>query len=85
MNLVIYLPLVIVITLFFLISYIKMRKPFQLAFAIWVPSTLLQYLDLGRGFFNVLSVIEILFCIVCVALLILNSVKHKKEEGEENK
>lgn len=67
MNFAIYAAIAAVITIFFTISYIKQRRLFQLAFALWVPSTLLQYVCVDRVWYNVLSLVEIgLFVITMI-------------------
>lgn len=83
MTFSIYAPIMIVITLFFVFSYIKQRKAFQRAFAIWVPSTMLQYISNNRIFFNVLSVIEIIMFAVTMFLMLKDQHQKKKSEQEE--
>lgn len=83
MNFTIYAAIAAVLTIFFICSYIKQRRPFQLAFAIWVPSTLLQYLSTSRVFFNILSVVEILMFLVVIFLLWKDQKDRKKAEKEE--
>ncbi len=78
MNFTIYAVIASLITLFFLISFIKQRRAFQLAFAIWVPSTMLQYVSTNRTFFNILSIAEIIMFVITIALLIKDQHDRKK-------
>ncbi len=83
MNIAIYAPIAIAIALFFLLSFLKQKKPFQLAFAIWMPSTILQYVSNDHVYFNILSVIEIVFFLFTMALLMKDSLDKKKKEKEK--
>lgn len=83
MKFAIYAAIAAVLTIFFICSYVKQRRPFQLAFAIWVPSTLLQYISTSRTFFNILSVVEIIAFIGVLFLLWKDQKDRKKAEKEE--
>ncbi len=85
MSFLIYGPIAIVLTAFFLLSYLKQKKLFQLAFAIWVPSTMLQYVSSNRVFFNILCVVEMIMFLITMALLIKDGMDRKKKEKEEQK
>lgn len=84
MNFTIYAAISAAITLFFVVSFIKQRKPFQLAFAIWVPTTLLQYVSTNRVFFNILSGVELVLFAVTLSLLWIEQIKRKKEAEKED-
>jgi hypothetical protein len=83
MSITIYLPIALVITIFFLCSYWKQRRAFQLIFGIWVPSTLLQYLNAGRTFYNILSVAELILFVVAIVSLIQDQRRRKKEAAQQ--
>ena len=84
MNFTIYAVIATVLTIFFICSYIKQRRLFQLAFAIWVPSTMLQYVSTNRVFYNILSVVEIIMFVIAMILLIKDQRERKKTAKEEN-
>ena len=83
MTFPIYASIVAVLTVFFAISYIKQKKLFQLAFAIWIPSTLLQFLSNNRTYFNILSVVEILLFVGVIFLLWKERKKEKAAAAEQ--
>lgn len=87
MTFPIYATIAAVLTVFFLLSYLKQKRPFQLAFAIWVPSTLLQYISNNRMFYNILSVVEILMFLGVLFLLYQDQKKQKEiqKQNEEGK
>ena len=84
MTFPIYASIAAVLTVFFAISYIKQKKLFQLAFAIWIPSTLLQFLSNNRTYFNILSVVEILLFSGVIFLLLKERKKEKAAVAEED-
>ena len=84
MTFPIYASIAAVLTVFFAISYIKQKKLFQLAFAIWIPSTLLQFLSNNRTYFNILSVVEILLFAGVIFLLLKERKKEKAAVAEED-
>ncbi len=83
MTFPIYASITAVLTVFFVISYIKQKKLFQLAFAIWIPSTLLQYLSNNRTYFNILSVVEIVLFIGVIFLLLKERKKEKTAAAQQ--
>ena len=78
MNFTIYASITAVLTTFFALSYLRQRKPYQIAFTVWIPSTLLQYLSHNRVYYNILSVIEILFFLFILVLLYRDNQKQKQ-------
>ncbi len=80
MNFWIYFGLTTIITVFFLVSFIKQRKAFQLSFSIWMASSLLQYLKLGKTFYNIFCVVEIVLFVLSIALLIKEQRDRKKNK-----
>ncbi len=83
MNFMIYAPIAIVLTVFFVLSYLKQKKLYLLSFAIWVPSTMLQYVSNNRVFFNVLCVVEFILFAVTMVLLVKDALDNRKKKQEE--
>ncbi len=83
MNFWIYFGLTIAIVVFFIASFFKQRKAFQLSFAVWMAVSLLQYLKLGRVFYNILCVVEIALFVLSIALLVKEHWSQKKGQGQE--
>lgn len=72
MNPVVHTILVAVLFLFFVVSYIKQRRSYQIVFAVWVLTTLLKYVSDGKTFTIVLGIAQIIFFIVAIFMLFRN-------------
>lgn len=56
-------------TIWFLLSYLKTRLPYQLLFVIWFPITLLVYLSSNIVYITVLGIIQLLLFIGVIYFL----------------
>ena len=74
-------PFVAVATLFFLISFLKQRKPYQLIFAIAIPLTLCMRFvtEKDRTLFYILGAIELALILIAAITAIVCKPKKKEE------
>lgn len=66
-------------TAWFLYSFIKERKIYQLLFVIWIPLTLLTYVSTNRIFLTVLGIVQLLFFILVIYFLFRNPNREKDD------
>lgn len=70
----------IVAGVFFLIQFIRHRKPYQLIFAIAIPASLLIYIDeTSKTLFNTVGAFELVMILGAIVLTIVFHVTDKKE------
>lgn len=72
-----HLVLVIIGMAFFLYSFIKQRKTYQLLFVIWLPLTLLSYLSTNKVYLTVQGAIELIFFFLVIFFLFRNPNRKK--------
>lgn len=73
----IHLVLVVLATAFFLYSFIKEKKIYQLLFVIWIPLTLLTYVSTNKVFLILLGVVQLIFFFLVIFFLFRNPNKKK--------
>ena len=56
-------------TAWFLYSFIRERKVYQLLFVFWIPLTLLTYVSKNKTFLTVLGIVQLLFFILVIYFL----------------
>ena len=76
----IHLALVILGVAYFLYSYIKERKLYQLLFVIWIPLTLLTYLSKNKVYLIVLGIVQLIFFFLVIYFLFRNPDKKKEND-----
>lgn len=91
MNPVIHSILVAILFLFFIVSYLKQKRAYQLVFSVWVLSTLLKYVSDDKIFTTTLGVVQLLFFVVAIFMLfrtknsgVKNMYNEMMHDGEEN-
>lgn len=72
-----HLVLVIIGMAFFLYSFIKQRKTYQLLFVIWLPLTLLSYLSTNKVYLTVQGAVELIFFFLVIFFLFRNPNRKK--------
>ncbi len=81
---IIHVAVVLIITAFFVISYIRQRYLYQLLFAIWAPTTLLRYLSNNRIYLIVLGIVQVfMFILVIVSLFRSRNELDGKDESDQ--
>ena len=73
----IHLALAVLGIAYFLYSYIKERKIYQLLFVIWIPLTLLTYLSKNKIYLLVLGIVQLAFFFLVIYFLFRNPNKKK--------
>ena len=64
-------------TAWFLYSFIRERKVYQLLFVVWIPLTLLTYVSKNKTFLTVLGIVQLLFFILVIYFLFRNPNRRK--------
>lgn len=73
----IHLALVVVGIAYFLYSYIKEKKLYQLLFVIWIPLTLLTYVSKNKTYLIILGVVQLIFFVLVIYFLFRNPGRKK--------
>lgn len=75
-------PFVAIAVIFFLVSFIKQKKPYQLIFAIAIPLTLLLKFvtEKERTLFYIFGAVELVLIVIALISVIVCRPKKKEEE-----
>ena len=74
----IHLALVVVGIAYFLYSYIKERRLYQLLLVIWIPLTLFTYVSKNRIYLIILGIVQLIFFILVIYFLFRRPGSRKK-------
>lgn len=77
------LAVVAIITIFFILQFIKHKKIFQLLIAIWAPITMLGYLPMDTTCTIILAAIQFIFFLTVIFLLFKSSRANVKNIANE--
>lgn len=61
-----HLVLIIIITIYFIVRFIRDRHIYELIFVVWAPSTLLQYVSSDETFIRALGIFQVIMLILAV-------------------
>ena len=81
-KIVIHVIFVVAFGAWFLYSYIKERKIYQLLFVIWLPATLLTYLSRNKVYLWVLGIVQLIFFFLVIYFLFRNPNRKKAGFGQ---
>ena len=68
----------VIATIFFVIQFIRMRRMYQLIFAVAVPATLLLYINESRTWFYGIGVFELVMLILAIVTVCIDHARAKK-------
>jgi len=68
----------VIATIFFVIQFIRMRRMYQLVFAVAVPATLLLYINESRTWFYGIGVFELVMLILAIVTVCIDHTRAKK-------
>lgn len=76
----------IVAGVFFLIQFIRLRRPYQLILAVAIPASLLIYVGdpSNKTWFHTVGIFEVILLLGAVVLSIFDRVKSKKLEKQQD-
>lgn len=82
MPLWVHIPLVILITAYFLFRFIKDKQIYELLFVIWAPITLLTYVSTDPVFVKVVGIIQVVLFILVIFFMFKRRGYRQKKTAE---
>lgn len=73
----------VIATIFFVIQFIRLRRTYQLVFAVAIPATMLLYVSESRTWFYGIGVFELAMLILAVIMVCIDHAKAKKDAPKE--
>ncbi len=79
MSPTVHVIIVIALFIFFIVSFLKERRAYQIVFSVWVLSTLLKYVSDDKIFTYVLGGAQLVFFVVAIYMLFRNKNSNVKK------